>query len=501
MKFSSFGLMAGLAVSALAEDLLFVDVFEYEEYNEAITTLGMTAKVVTETDWRAMTTADFASYKAIVLADPSCSSDPTILEFLVDTKDVWGPAVEGNMVLIGTDPSYHFSSEPGAGALIDNAIKFSAAGKSSTGVSQTGLYFALSCYYDSVDTATVDTLSYFGTFGVRGNLDCYNKAHIVASSPALGGLADADLSDWSCSVHEAFSVYPSVGVNGFQALAIAQDIIGDGSQTFGDGTIGLPYIISRGATPAGCGNGKWESAFGEECDDGSSNGTPGDACSLSCKCLSGRPKGDGTCLPSLSNTTSSSSSYSPSPTRYANSTVITTATVVETTTFCPAPYVTPTVPDKTIIGVEIIVIIEIIVDCTTSGEITSESPFLPTVCTAANIMQSPQPPRPPALRCTNPSSPHPVPDTHATSANSQKKVTPAPHPPSSPPHHVHEQESTYVFTPSTSVATVTSKTAAASVSVTAKASGTVVPFTGGAGRQEVGFGVAAAVAGVVAFAL
>lgn len=93
--------MAGLAASVLAEDLLFVDVFEYEEYNEAITTLGMTAKVVTETDWRAMTTADFASYKAIVLADPSCSGDPTILQFLVDTKNVWGPAVEGNMVLIG----------------------------------------------------------------------------------------------------------------------------------------------------------------------------------------------------------------------------------------------------------------------------------------------------------------------------------------------------------------------------------------------------------------
>lgn len=217
--------------------------------------------------------------------------------------------------------------------MIDNAIKFSAAGKSSTGVSQTGLYFALSCYYNSVDTATVDTLSYFGNFGVRGNLACYNEVHIVASSPALGGLADADLSNWSCSVHEAFSVYPSVGVNGFQALAIAQDIIGDGSQTFGDGTIGLPYIISRGATPAGCGNGKWESTFGEECDDGSSNGAPGDACSISCKCLSGRPKGDGTCLPPLSNTTSSSSPYSPSgsPKPYANSTVTTTATVVETT--------------------------------------------------------------------------------------------------------------------------------------------------------------------------
>ncbi|KAE8443225.1 hypothetical protein EG329_002093 [Mollisiaceae sp. DMI_Dod_QoI] len=536
MKFSSFGLMAGLAASVLAEDLLFVDVFEYEEYNEAITTLGMTAKVVTETDWRAMTTADFASYKAIVLADPSCSSDPTILQFLVDTKDVWGPAVEGNMVLIGTDPSFHFSAQRGAGVLIDNAIKFSAAGKSSTGASQTGLYFALSCYYNSVDTATVDTLSYFGTFGVRGNLDCYNEAHIVASSPALAGLADADLSNWSCSVHEAFSVYPSVGINGFQALAIAQDIIGDGSQTFGDGTIGLPYIISRGATPAGCGNGKWESAFGEECDDGSSNGTPGDACSISCKCLSGKPKGDGTCLSPPSNTTSSSSSsYSPSgsPTPYPNSTIITTATIVETTTFCPAPYVTPSVPPKSIIGVEIIVIIEIIVDCTTIGETTITStttsacstlhkPIFATssvgypcyVCelsreglpcpsssfitASVTTCSAPPPSYTPALPVVLPCSTC-LPYTLSTCpaftipASSSVYIVPAP----TVESHVHNQESTYTFVPST----VVSKTAAASVSVTAKGTATTLPFTGGAGKKEVGFGVAAAMAGAVAFAL
>lgn len=65
---------------------------------------------------------------------------------------------------------------------------------------------------------------------------------------------------------------------------------------------------------------------------------------------------------------------------------------------------------------------------------------------------------------------------------------------------MHVQASTYTFIPS-SVATITSKTAAASVSVTAKSSATVVPFTGGAERKEIGFGVVAAVAGIVAFAL
>jgi cysteine-rich repeat protein len=144
--------------------------------------------------------------------------------------------------------------------------------------------------------ANVDALSYFGTFEVRGDLSCYDKVHIVASSPAIDTLTDTYLSNWGCSVHEAFSAYPSLGISGFQAIAIADGVVFPGTQTYGDGHSGLPYIITRGATPAGCGDGKWDGAVGEECDDG--NVVDGDGCSKSCKCESGLPKGDGTCFPS-----------------------------------------------------------------------------------------------------------------------------------------------------------------------------------------------------------
>jgi len=93
--------MAGVAASAAAEDLLFVDTFQWDEYTEATTTLGYTAKVVTEAQWNSMTTADFAAFKAIVIADPDCATDPTQLDFLATSNSVWGPAVEGNIVLIG----------------------------------------------------------------------------------------------------------------------------------------------------------------------------------------------------------------------------------------------------------------------------------------------------------------------------------------------------------------------------------------------------------------
>lgn len=59
----------------------------------------------------------------------------------------------------------------------------------------------------------------FGTFTATG-VGCFNSAHIVATHPALTGLTDSTLSNWSCSVHEAFDSWPL----SFEVLAIAQGI-------------------------------------------------------------------------------------------------------------------------------------------------------------------------------------------------------------------------------------------------------------------------------------
>jgi hypothetical protein len=105
---------------------------------------------------------------------------------------------------------------------------------------KTGAYISLSCYYDSTDPLTpVPLLDGFGTFTVTG-VNCYNDAHIVATHPALDGLTDATLSNWSCSVHEAFDTWPL----SFEVLAIAENF-GD-SFTAPDGTVGTPYILARG---------------------------------------------------------------------------------------------------------------------------------------------------------------------------------------------------------------------------------------------------------------
>ncbi|ROW15634.1 hypothetical protein VPNG_02054 [Cytospora leucostoma] len=281
-----FGLVAGLASAglaslAMAQDILFhSSMTDTQEYSQATDVLGYTVHVATPEEWNSYTTADFMRYNAIIIPDPTCGTVSEI-DFFDATKAAWGPAIMGNIILIGTDPSFHASSRPGALTLIDDGVEFAAAGNG------TGLYFALSCYYDAVASSTVDALSYFGTITVRGQLACYNDAHLVANSSALGRLDDAALSDWSCSVHEVFTGYPTTGLFGFEPLAIAEGATGDGQRDFADGSNGIPYIIVKGATPAGCGDGIYDPSVEEECDDGPLNGTPESSCSSSCKCLNG----------------------------------------------------------------------------------------------------------------------------------------------------------------------------------------------------------------------
>src|SRR3569833_2226315 len=118
------------------------------------------AHVASKAEWYSMTTDDFAKYKAIIIPDPICGGLDRI-DFLDDTKAVWSPAVTGNMILIGTDPTYHSSTRPGAISLIDDGVKFAAAGNGS------GMYFSMLCFFVSLSVSSVNSLSEFGTITCR----------------------------------------------------------------------------------------------------------------------------------------------------------------------------------------------------------------------------------------------------------------------------------------------------------------------------------------------
>ncbi|MBI5309819.1 MAG: Ig-like domain-containing protein [Actinobacteria bacterium] len=193
---------------------------------------GKTPILKTPGEWSAMSSAEFDAFDGIVLGDPTCASLGPAAAAQANAA-LWSSVVDGNVIIIGTDETYHQGQ--GGTDLMEKAAAFSVAE-----AGKTGAYISLSCYYhDTAPMTPVPLLSGFGTFTATG-VGCYNDAHIVATHPALVGLTDTTLSNWSCSVHEAFDSFPI----SFEVLAIAEDI--GNTYTAPDGSVGTPYILARG---------------------------------------------------------------------------------------------------------------------------------------------------------------------------------------------------------------------------------------------------------------
>ncbi len=198
--------------------------------------LGFTVELATEAVWAGKSQADFATYRALVLGDATCS-DLSSINAAILNRTTWGPATNGNIILIGGDPEYHASMQVGATTLIKNSIGFAGdvAGK-------TGLYAAFGCAYGGAPESgtTVAFLDPFGSFAVR---DLSTDAvHMVASHPAFAGLTDVLLSNWGSSTHAGFTSFPA----GFIPLAIQDGQTGNGALKFSDGSSGVPFLLARG---------------------------------------------------------------------------------------------------------------------------------------------------------------------------------------------------------------------------------------------------------------
>ncbi|MDA0141226.1 PKD domain-containing protein [Solirubrobacter deserti] len=189
---------------------------------------GLEPVILGPAEWVGKTVDDFKQYAALVLPERSCGGARSTL---VSSKAAWSAAATGNKILIGSDPSDHGS---GGRPLVANGILFAASGD------ETGLYAAFEC--DNNDAGMVEVLDAIdGTTGefATQTAGCYNRSHRVADHPAFAETTDASLSNWSCSVHNAFTKFP----DRWRVLAIAQEL---GTFTAPDGTIGLPYVLAQG---------------------------------------------------------------------------------------------------------------------------------------------------------------------------------------------------------------------------------------------------------------
>lgn len=197
--------------------------------------LGYSVTIASDSQWAAMSTADFSAYGLLVIADPRCG-DVFGGTFNAQAY-VWTSAVNGNVVVFGTDPSFHAGSHSGAATFESHALAL-AGGVSGA----TGLYLSLSC--SGTDSQPVlDSLAPGLTVGTGGYFD--NVTDVTAAGATALNITGADISGWNSSVHEYIDQWPA----NFTPLGIVRSTNGCANLiTTPGGVTGCPYILSRGAT-------------------------------------------------------------------------------------------------------------------------------------------------------------------------------------------------------------------------------------------------------------
>jgi trimeric autotransporter adhesin len=248
-----------------------------EEALEAAS-LGCSVTVFSPSDVSGMTQTQMESYfggfTAIIVGDPdsgSCSSagdaETTVPADALTYAPDWGPAVKGNVAVLGTAPVL-------AGAngkpLLDDGITWAVTGGAS---GSTGLYVSLDCqYYDSATGTAVGLLSGVGggftVTGVAsgGGPSCTDNGTVntgvVDADPAFTGLATSGLtaSSWGtnpCPVEETITGF-AAGLSG-----VAYDAgISPATFTATDGATGQAYVVA-GAIPSAATAGLAPSTGGE----------------------------------------------------------------------------------------------------------------------------------------------------------------------------------------------------------------------------------------------
>jgi uncharacterized protein (TIGR03382 family) len=309
---------------------------------QAAVAQGFTVELATPAQWKAMRAKEFMAYRALIIGDAACTTGDAAFKAAADSRDNWGHIVDGNIVIIGADPASNHTPE-----LVENAIKVATERPR-----ETGLYVALGCAYRNAPAGTdVPLLEPFGTFKVAG-VNCAGAAHLfTVSPPALAeNLTNEVLVGNGCAARSVFTQYPernfafaALGMNSNGSAIPGQRpytlFLAPEDQTQVSTVTGAPYVLVRGAMavnagcgmrphaspeeqcdegeqgngqpavmgqPASktcswscnlnwCGDGVVDAQFGEECDNGISNGRTRDAsgnigaCSESCKRMPNLP--------------------------------------------------------------------------------------------------------------------------------------------------------------------------------------------------------------------
>ncbi|EAU66732.1 hypothetical protein STIAU_2438, partial [Stigmatella aurantiaca DW4/3-1] len=126
---------------------------------QAALSLGYPVTIVTPAQWKAMTPEDFQKYNGIIIGDAACQGDTSAVQAAIDNSNIWGAAVDGNVVITGSDATHN-----GTPQFIENAVSYIVARSR-----YTGMYISLGCAYQNAAPNTpVPLLKPFGNFTVAG---------------------------------------------------------------------------------------------------------------------------------------------------------------------------------------------------------------------------------------------------------------------------------------------------------------------------------------------
>ncbi|WP_224249544.1 choice-of-anchor A family protein [Hyalangium gracile] len=257
---------------------------------------GAQIDVVTPQQWKAMTVQEFMTYRAIIIGDAACESGTAAFQAAIDNRKNWGSVIDGDVAILATDPTSN-----GTELLVENAIRYVLNSEQK----RTGMYIALGCAYQDAPAGTeVTLLEPFGTFRIQGVPGCADSGHMFEM---YNDFMSRDMSDWvlpgmgGCAARSVFTTFPN---HTFSYAAVATSSTGEmpipGQQPYMDFTVdpgfetpyvGTPYIVVRGAMTLGAGCGIPATFSGEECDLGDGlNGQPAlagqqphETCSWSCR--------------------------------------------------------------------------------------------------------------------------------------------------------------------------------------------------------------------------
>ena len=171
--------------------------------------------IATDAQWRAMTTAQFASYNALWIDGGNCATPAdrgaALFQAVTDTRLTWSPAITGHFELIGADSDLHIS-HPGARKFTLNSYHYVTSG------SGTGVFVSMSClYYQAPADTQVPWLQGLGDFRMQGDgcvdgqllepMSATHPVHIGISPPSSAITLPGDLA-WSCFTHAHFTRHP-----------------------------------------------------------------------------------------------------------------------------------------------------------------------------------------------------------------------------------------------------------------------------------------------------